>query len=418
MIRYRNGNLFCENVNLNDITKTYNTPIYIYSKAMILKNCHDYRNAFDCHNLKNYKIHFAMKANYNLSILKLFLQEGLGIDAVSIGEIQKARFAGFEYKDIVFSGVGKTRDDLLYAIRNGVGQINVESFEEIQHLINIVNTLKQHANVAVRVNPDIKAHTHDKISTGSKNSKFGIDIEDLNNAIQIIQDCHYLNLNGLSIHIGSQLTCCNDFEKAFACIADIYKQHTEFKTVDLGGGLGIKYGNEEIISKYDYVGIIAKYFGDFNGNIIIEPGRSLIGDTCIFLTRIVRIKHNKTTNFLIVDGGMNNLIRPAMYSAWHQPILTKNFLNNEKNDVKYDIVGPICESSDIFCKNVPLSRFAREDDCIAFLNAGAYGRSMSSLYNLNDIAGELMIDDEMVYSISKAICWKDLIQFEDGVINI
>ena len=418
MLSYHGADLYYENVNLNDVAKNNKTPIWLCSKAKILENCKGYNDAFKNNMLNDYKVHFAMKANSNLSILKLALQQNLGIDAVSIGEIQKAKMAGFEYKDIVFSGVGKTKDDLTFVIKNEIGQINIESFEEIQMLIDITNELKKTANVAIRINPDIKAHTHEKISTGKKVNKFGIDAKKLDQAIDLIKTCEYLNLNGLSIHIGSQLTQLGDFEKAFSFVKAIYDKHPEFKTVDLGGGLGINYNNEEIISKNDYVKLIAKYFADFKGKIMIEPGRSIVGDACIFMTKIVRVKRTDSANFIIVDGGMNNLVRPAMYGAWHQPMLTKRAIDknvDSKNNVvkKYDIVGPICESGDTFCKNVSISDDIIEDDnCVVFMYAGAYGKSMSSNYNLHDIAMELMVDGDKVMQISKQIGWNDLVKFE------
>lgn len=412
MLNYKNGKLFYENVDLNSIAKKYGTPIYVYSKAKIIDNCDGYNKAFQEHGLKNYKVHFAMKANSNLSILKLTLRHNLGIDAVSIGEIKKAKFAGFAYKDMVFSGVGKSENDLLFAVKNGIGQINVESFEEIKMLIDVVNRLKKSANLAIRINPDIKAHTHEKISTGTKKNKFGIDAKKLDEAIALIKTCEYLNFNGLSIHIGSQLTKLEDFEKAFSFVKEIYKKHPEFKTVDLGGGLGINYNNGEIISKSEYVGLIAKYFADFNGKIIIEPGRSIIGDAAIFLTKIVRIKRTDAANFIIVDGGMNNLVRPAMYGAWHQPMLTKNNIDTNGEVEKYDIVGPICESGDVFAKNVLLNKITDEDNYVAFLYAGAYGKSMASNYNLHDIATEIMVDGNTAKVISKPIRWEDFVKFE------
>lgn len=410
-LNYKNNVLYYDNVNLNDISKKYYTPMYIYSKAKIIENCNEYHNAFKINRFKNYKIHYAIKANNNLSILKLLLKQNLGIDAVSIGEIQKAKFAGFDYKDMVFSGVGKTKDDLIFSVKNCIGQINVESFEEIKMLISIVNNLRQKVNIAIRVNPDIQAHTNEKISTGSKTNKFGINSEKLNEAITLIKTCKYLHLIGLSIHIGSQLVKLEDFEQAFSFMSKIYKQHPEFTVVDLGGGLGIKYNNTEIISKKDYVSLIAKYFADFKGTIIIEPGRSIIGDAGIFLTKIIRIKHTDVRDFIVVDGGMNSLVRPAMYGSYHQPMLVRK--NDKSVTVRqYDIVGPICESGDVFCKEIDMEEISNEDNCIAFLCAGAYGKSMASIYNLQDIAMEIMVDDDKVSIISQPIRWKDLIVFE------
>lgn len=412
-LNYNGNYLYYENVNLNDVVKKYQTPIYIYSKAKILENYHEYYDAFKASSLKNYKIYFAMKANNNLSILKLLLKQNCGIDAVSIGEIQKAKLAGFNYKDIVFSGVAKSKDDLIFSIKNKLGQINVESREEITTLIEVANKLKKKANISLRINPDIVAHTNAKISTGSKLNKFGIDAKKIDEAIALIRTCEYLNLNGLSIHIGSQLVELRDFDDAFLFISKIYKKYPEFTTVDLGGGLGIKYNSENVISKSSYIGLIAKYFSKFKGKILIEPGRSIVADAGIFLTKIIRIKHTEYMNFIIVDGGMNNLIRPAFYGAWHEPKLIKKNISDAKNSYIYDIVGPICESSDVFCKNITFEGMLPEEgNYIAFLNAGAYGKSMASNYNLHDIAGELLIDDDKIIEISKPIKWYDFVKLE------
>ena len=407
--------LFYENVNLNNIAQRYNTPIYVYSKNKIIENCQNFTNAFIKNNIKNFQICYAMKACNNSTILKIIKSCKCGIDAVSVEEIQKALFLGFKPSNIVFSGVGKTQNDLEFSIKNKISQINIESTEELNEIIDITNKLKIKANIGIRINPDIKASTNKKISTGSKTNKFGINIEDLEKALELVKNNKNISLLGLSIHIGSQITDLNDFDKAFKFIANIYKQHPEFKTIDLGGGLGINYKlTQNFPKKEDYVKLIAKYFGDFSGKIIIEMGRSIIGDAGIFLTKIVRTKRTKTKNFIIVDGGMNNLIRPAMYNAWHEPLLVNK--TNEKNSKKYDIVGPICESSDVFNKNIPIAGFDEtKTNYIAFSCAGAYGRSMASNYNLHNIAGELLIDGKKIKEISKPIDWREIYKISEDI---
>ena len=409
------SSLFYEKVSLPNIADNYKTPIYVYSKNKIIENCQHFTNAFIKKNIKNFQMCYAMKACNNSTILKIIKSCNYGVDTVSIEEIQKALFLGFKPSNIVFSGVGKTQNDLEFSIKNKIGQINIESIEELNEIIDITNKLKITANIGIRINPDIKASTNKKISTGSKTNKFGINIEDLEKALELVKNNKNISLLGLSIHIGSQITDLNDFDKAFKFIANIYKQHPEFKTIDLGGGLGINYKlKTNFPKKEDYVKLIAKYFSDFSGKIIIEMGRSIIGDAGIFLTKIVRTKQTKTKNFIIVDGGMNNLIRPAMYNAWHEPLLINK--TNEKNSKKYDIVGPICESSDVFNKDVAITGFDEtKTNYIAFLCAGAYGHSMASNYNLHNIAGELLVDGKKVKEISKPIDWKIIYKISEDI---
>lgn len=414
-LEYKNNILYYDNVNLLEIAKEHKTPLYIYSKGKIEDNYIKYKNAFDKNNIKNYQISYAMKANSNLSILKLLNSFESGVDTVSVGEIKKALFAGFSADKIVFSGVGKTKDELIFAIQNRIGQINIESYEEYLMICDIAKELDIQANISVRINPNIDAHTHDKITTGKKENKFGVNIEVAKKIFSEIKNnkelSKLLNFNGFSVHIGSQILDLTIFEEMFKFLKNIYDEYkNELQTIDFGGGVGIKYNeNDEIINLNDYVELISKYFGDFNGKIIVEPGRSIIGDAGLFLTSITRIKHTDNNNFVIVDGGMNNLIRPAMYDAFHYPMVVKK--NNEQIE-KYNIVGPICESSDVFVKDFELNKIENEDNYIVFLCAGAYGYSMASNYNLHDIAGEVLIDNGEVKQIRKSISFEDLLQFE------
>lgn len=415
-LEYKNNVLhFCD-VDLSKISDKYKTPIYIYSKNKIEKNYLKYKNAFEKNNINNYQISYAIKSNDNLSILKILKNLGSGVDTVSVGEIQKAILAGFDTSKIVFSGVGKTEEDLTFAIKNRIGQINIESYEEFLTICEIAKKLNIVANISVRVNPNIDAHTHDKITTGKKENKFGVDISVAKKIIEKATKDNdvkgFLNFNGLSAHIGSQILDISCFEELFKFFKDVYKEYKDvFKTIDFGGGVGIQYKEEDkTIDLNDYAKLINKYFGYFNGKIIVEPGRSIIGDTCIFLSKIVRIKKTELNNFVIIDGGMNNLIRPAMYEAFHYPMVVKK-TNEEK--LKYNIVGPICESSDVFVNNFEFNKIDENDNYIAFLCAGAYGRSMSSNYNCHDIAGEIMIDNKNIIEIRKPINFKDLIKFEE-----
>ena len=409
MLEYKNNELFFENVNLNEIAKQFKTPIYIYSKNKIISNYKLYEDNFKLNSINNYNICYAVKANDNLSILKLLASLKSGADTVSGNEIEKALIAGILPEKIVFSGVAKTTDELKYAIQNSIGQINIESKEEFLNIIQITKDLNKTANISIRINPNIDAETHEKITTGKKENKFGLDLETVEEIIKLSKGNKLLSLKGLSVHIGSQITKLDKFEETFKFLLEIYENHPEFTTIDLGGGLGIQYREDDLIPSYEkFAKLIAKYFNSKPLKIIVEPGRSIVGDTGIFLTKVVYIKKTKTKNFAIIDGGMNNLIRPAMYDAYHHPLLL-NILNNSKEI--YDIVGPICESGDVFVKNIEMTTI-KSGDCIAFLSAGAYGRSMASNYNLHNIAGELMIDNTSINVIRREINFKDLLEFE------
>jgi len=409
-IKYDNKQLFFDNVNLNDILKLYRTPVYVYSKDRIIENYTAYRDSFKKHNIKNYTICYAVKANENLNILKILKELGSGADTVSANEIEKSIMAGIAPEKIVYSGVGKSEEELEYAILKCIGQINVESKEEFYSIQKIAKKLNKTVNISIRINPNIDAGTHEKITTGKKENKFGIDIYIAKSIIDIAKADKLMNLKGLSVHIGSQILDINKFEATFEYLANIYKQYPHFTTIDLGGGLGIEYRNEDKLPSHEnFIRLIKKYFGNNDIKIIIEPGRSIVGDAGIFLTKIMYIKTTETKKFIVVDGGMNNLVRPAMYDAYHHPMV----VNIESQDKEiYDIVGPICESSDTFAKNIELNRVS-SGNYLAFLSAGAYGRSMASNYNLHNIAGELLIENGKIKQIRKEIGFKDLLRFEE-----
>lgn len=409
-LNYKNRQLFFDNINLNDIAKSYRTPIYVYSKNRIIENYKAYEDNFRKYSIKNYNLCYAVKANENLSILKILAELGSGADTVSAHEIEKAIIAGIKPEKIVYSGVGKSDEELKYAISQNIGQINIESREEFESIKKIAKNLNKTANISVRINPNIDAGTHEKITTGKKENKFGVGVDIAKSIIQEAMDDELMNFKGLSVHIGSQILDINKFEATFEYLANIYKQYPQFTTIDLGGGLGIQYRQEEKTPSHeDFTKLIKKYFNNNSIKIIIEPGRSIVGDTGIFLTKITRIKTTETKKFIIVDGGMNNLIRPAMYEAYHHPMAVN--IESEQKET-YDIVGPICESSDTFAKGIELNKVS-EGNHIAFLSAGAYGRSMASNYNLHDIAGELLIEDSKVRQIRKEIGFKDLLAFEN-----
>ena len=409
-LKYQNNQLFFDNINLNDIAKNFKTPIYVYSKDKIAENYNLYSGNFKNLNIKDYLICYAVKANENLSILKILAGLGSGADTVSAGEIEKAILAGIEAKKIAYSGVGKSDEEIEYAIEQEIGQINIESREEFHNIQKIAKKLNKTANISIRINPNIDAGTHEKITTGKKENKFGISLEIAEKIIEESKKDSLMNFKGLSVHIGSQILDVNKFDLTFKYLSDIYKKYPEFKTIDLGGGLGIQYTTDDKTPAYsDFVKLIKKYFGNLDIKIIVEPGRSIMGDAGILLTKVIYVKETETKKFVIVDGGMNNLIRPAMYGAYHHPLLV-NIESQEKET--YDLVGPICESSDVFAKNIQLNKI-KKDNYIVFLSAGAYGRSMSNSYNLHSLAGELLIENGKIIQIRKEINFKDLLKFEE-----
>ncbi len=405
-IQYINNTLHYDGVDLATIPKNFNTPVYLYSKSKIIENYSTYKNAFQKNDINNYQIADELKANNNINILSILRKLDSGIDAVSACEIKKALIAGFEPNKIIFSGIGKTSEELLFAIKNNIGQINIESYEEFLMICEIVKNNNIKTNISVRINPNINANTHEKITTGKKENKFGVELsvakQIMNEILNKKEVSKFITFNGFSAHIGSQILDISCFEELFKFLQKIYLEFgNNLKTIDFGGGIGIKYNNEDIsINIDDYVKLIKNYFNFFNGTIIVEPGRSIIGDAGIFLTKIVRKKITNSNNFLVVDGGMNNLIRPAMYNAFHYPMVVKK---SNDNKASYNIVGPICESSDVFVKNFEMNKIDNNinDNYIAFLCTGAYGYSMASNYNLHNIAGELLIEDGKIKVIRK-----------------
>ncbi len=409
-IEYRNNELYFDNININELAKKVKTPIYIYSQDRIVENFKEYENNFKKYGIENHLLCYAVKANENMTILKLLIGMGAGADAVSANEIRKAVLAGVTYDKVVYSGVGKSDEELLYAVENEIGQINIESKEEFYNIRSIAKSLNKVANISVRLNPDIDPETHEKITTGKEENKFGVDIKVVKEIIEEAKNDENLNFKGLSVHIGSQILNINNFEKTFKVLSKIYEKNPQFTTIDFGGGVGIQYReNEKAVSREEFVKLIKKYFSNFKGKIMMEPGRSIVGDAGIFLTKIMYMKKTEVRNFIIIDGGMNNLIRPALYDAYHHPLETE--IQSQEFE-EYDIVGPICESSDVFVKNIKLNK-TNKNNYIVFLSSGAYGRSMAGSYTLHDIAGELLIKNGKVERIRKEITFEDLLQFEN-----
>jgi diaminopimelate decarboxylase len=389
---YRNGVLHAEDVALPDIAATVGTPFYCYSAATLTRH---FRLFTDALAPLPHLVCFAVKSNSNLAILRLLGDLGAGMDVVSGGEYRRAVAAGVPGDRIVFSGVGKTREEMRLALEGGIRQFNVESEPELRALSEVATSLGVTAPIALRVNPDVDAGTHDKISTGRKEDKFGIPIA---RAPEIYAEAARLPgiaVVGVDVHIGSQLTDLAPFEAAYLKVASLTRQlradgHV-ISRLDLGGGLGIPYtrSNEVPPLPSDYGDMIKRTVGDLGCEIEIEPGRLISGNAGILVSSVIWVKEGEGRRFLILDSAMNDLIRPAMYGAWHDIVPVLEPGADAVSDV-FDVVGPVCESGDTFARGRPLPPMA-EGDLLAFRSAGAYGAVMASEYNSRPLVPEVLV---------------------------
>ena len=402
LISYKNNVLNVENVPVPFIADAVETPFYCYSATLLENVFLDFKNEIQKRH-PDALICFAVKANANPAVLKTFADLGAGADIVSGGELKLALNAGIPPEKIVFSGVGKTKQELTDAVNAGICQINVESEEELTMIDAVARSLSKTADVALRINPDVDAHTHEKISTGKKENKFGISWESARVLYQKAKEMKGVNPAGIDVHIGSQLTETEPFDKAFQKVAEMLKtliaDGIEIRRVDLGGGLGIPYKDGENPPSFSqYADVVKKHFPEQNLTLIFEPGRCLCANAGILVSRVVRTKKTPAKTFLIVDAGMNDLIRPAMYDAYHKAVPVA--LNDNAEIEKYDIVGPVCESSDVFAKERAMQA-CRPDELIAFLSAGAYGSAMSSNYNMHPLAAEVLVKGDQFAVVRK-----------------
>jgi len=406
---YNNGQFFAENLAIADIAKEVKTPFYCYSQSSLIENYQSFARAFKG---VDHKICYAIKANPNISIAKIFVEVGAGIDAVSQGEIHRALQAGIDPKKIVFAGVGKTKTEMEFALKNGVEEFSVESEPELFLLSEVAQRLNLKAKIALRVNPNIDAKTHSKISTGKKGDKFGIDIEDAPKIYQLAMGMAGIEVFGISTHIGSQITSLEPFAKAFAKIKnlclELRKQGFEIKNLDLGGGIGILYNEETPILIQDYANLIKEIIGGLKVSLTIAPGRALVGGAGILVSEIIYIKKTADRDFLIIDAAMNDLMRPGLYDSYHKVVLVRPTLGEEG---KFDIAGPICESTDILAKNRYLIN-PKAGDLIAFLSAGAYGASMSNEYNSRPLIPEILVSSNKFRIIRRRPSYDEMVMLE------
>ncbi|QLL13244.1 diaminopimelate decarboxylase [Pseudomonas chlororaphis] len=394
---YRDGQLFAEGVALSAIAERFGTPTYVYSRAHIEAQYHAYADALAG---MPHLVCFAVKANSNLGVLNVLARLGAGFDIVSRGELERVLAAGGAADKIVFSGVGKTRDDMRRALEVGVHCFNVESSDELERLQQVAAELKVRAPVSLRVNPDVDAGTHPYISTGLKENKFGIAIADAEDVYIRAAQLPNLEVVGVDCHIGSQLTTLAPFIDALDRLLDLVDRLGEcgiyLRHIDLGGGLGVRYRDEEPPLAADYVKAVRERLDGRDLELIFEPGRFIVANAGVLLTRVEYLKHTEHKDFAIVDAAMNDLIRPALYQAWMDVSAVRPRDGQART---YDIVGPICETGDFLAKERQLA--LEEGDLLAVHSAGAYGFVMSSNYNTRGRAAEVLVDGEQAVEVRR-----------------
>ena len=390
---YKNGELLIEGINVSDIAEKIKTPFYCYSLNHLKEQ---YTKLDESIELKDYEICFSIKSNSNQSIIKTFSKLGSGADVVSIGELKRALKAGIPSKKIVFSGVGKTSEEIEYAIKNDILMFNVESISELKKISQISKDLNIKSNISLRMNPDISAGGNEKISTGKAQDKFGIDWKSTIESYDFAASLPGIKIIGIDFHIGSQINEIKPFEESLdllvGIISELRKKGHDIKVFDIGGGLGVQYHpKEKPLDIKKYGKLLSEKLGEIECKIIIEPGRFLTANSAILVTKIIYIKNTETNNFLIVDAAMNDFIRPTLYGSYHE-IIT---INEDKkgNLSNYDIVGPVCETGDYFGKKIPIGK-VDEEDLLAIKSVGAYGSVLSSNYNTRASINEILVNND------------------------
>lgn len=395
---YQNGLLTAEGVSLAEIAIQFGTPCYVYSRKAIESRWSAFDSALASH---KHLICYAVKANSNLAVLNLLARLGSGFDIVSAGELQRVIKAGGETSRIVFSGVGKKTDEMEFALQQNIKCFNVESANELIRLNAVAASMNVSAPVSLRVNPDVDAETHPYISTGLKDNKFGIAFESAKGVYQQAAAMSNINIIGVDCHIGSQITNLSPFKDALlrvlTLIDELKDLGIELEHLDIGGGLGITYQDETPPTPSEYVKVITETMQSHDLEIIMEPGRSIVGNAGVLLTEVQYLNATPYHNFAVVDAAMNDLIRPALYSGWHdiKPVVE----TSDVEEVNYDVVGPVCETGDFLGKDRSLQ--LKQGDLLAVCSAGAYGFTMASNYNSRPRVAELMVDGDRVYEIRR-----------------
>ncbi len=407
---YKNGQLHCEGMSVDEIAGKVGTPFYVYSYNTLVRHFTVFDQAFDG---IPHLVCYSVKANSNLALLRVFTRLGGGIDVVSGGELFRALKGGADPQKIVFSGVGKREDEVEYALRTGILMFNVESFQELETINQVAGRMGKKAPIAIRVNPDIDPKTHPYISTGLKKNKFGIDILRAHVAYQTAMRLPNLRIVGIDCHIGSQLVevepIVEALKKLKRLVQDLRKEGMEIKYLDLGGGLGITYLDEEPPHPVEYASRILEEAREFGCTLILEPGRVIVGNAGILVAKVLYLKENEEKRFVIVDAGMNDLVRPSYYGSFHQILPVKE---QSREEIVADVVGPICESSDFLAKERKMSK-VDPGELIAVMSAGAYGFSMSTNYNSRPRVAEVLVRDDRMFVIRKRENYEDLIRGEE-----
>ncbi len=407
---YKKGELYAEDIAISDITKEIPTPFYLYSKATLLHHVTVLQQALKG---SDALIAFAVKANSNLAVLHLLGQVGLGADTVSAGEIKRALKAGIFPQKIIFSGVGKREDEIRFALQNNIKQINVESDRELYLIEKVAQHLGKVAPIAFRVNPDVKANTLSDITTGTKENKFGISYNKIEELYDYAHKSPHLQTIGLATHIGSQIIDVAPFKAAWLKVADLIEnlknKGFDIPFFDLGGGLGIPYHHNEVhLLPMEWGEVVKEIAQKTNCQIIVEPGRMIAGNAGLMISRILFNKIEGQKEFVIIDAGMNDLMRPAMYKAKHSIIPLKETYGKER---KVDVVGPICESTDLFAKDFMMPPIA-EGEYMAFRTAGAYGAVMSNNYNSRSLPAEVLVDGNKFHIIRRRIDIDEVMEWD------
>jgi len=407
---YKNNQLHCEGVPIDQIAEKVGTPFYLYSYNTLKRHFTVFNEAFK---EIPHLICYSAKANSNLALIRLFVNLGGGVDVVSGGELYRALKGGTDPKKIVFSGVGKREDEIEYALKTGILMFNVESFQELQLISEVAGRIGKKADIAIRVNPDIDPKTHPYISTGLKQNKFGIDILRAPMAYRLASQLPNIRVVGIDCHIGSQLIEVEPIIEALGklkrLVEDLRKEGMGIQYLDLGGGLGITYDDEEPPHPTEYAANILEEIKGFHCTLILEPGRVIVGNAGILITKVLYLKENEEKRFVIVDAGMNDLVRPSYYGSYHQ-ILPVN--QETREEMVADVVGPICESSDFLAKGRKIPKL-NSGELIAIMSAGAYGFSMSTNYNSRPRVAEVLVRDDRMFVIRQRESYEDLIRGEE-----
>ena len=406
---YKNHQLHCEGIPIQKIAEEVGTPFYLYSYSTLVRHFTIFDEAFKG---MPHLICYSAKANSNLAFLRLFVNLGGGVDVVSGGELYRAVKGGADPKKIVFSGVGKREDEIEYALKTGILMFNVESSQELQGINEVAGRIGKKATIAIRVNPDIDPKTHPYISTGLKQNKFGIDILRAPMAYRLASQMDNLKIVGIDCHIGSQLVEVEPLVEALRklkqLVENLRKEGMEIQYLDLGGGLGITYEDEEPPHPTEYASTILEEIRGFGCTLILEPGRVIVGNAGVLVSRVLYTKENEEKRFVIVDAGMNDLVRPSYYGSYHQILPVKE---ETREEIVADVVGPICESSDFLAKGRKIPNL-QSGELIAVMSAGAYGFSMSTNYNSRPRIAEVLVRDDQMFVIRQRENYEDLIRGE------